>query len=109
MQQELTSTLAALGDPTRFAIVERLLIEGEVSAGELAAPFAMSKPAISRHLKVLEQAQLVERQTRAQFRVFRLRPDKFQEMNNWLNQYRKFWQGSFDRLDEILEEMPNER
>ena len=100
--------MAALGDPTRFAIIERLLNEGETSAGDLAEPFAMSKPAISRHLKVLEQANLIERNTRAQFRVFKLRPETFRHMDDWLNQYRKFWQASFDRLDEVLKELPEE-
>ena len=105
----MTTTMAALGDPTRFAIVERLLREGEVSAGELATPFAMSKPAISRHLKVLEGAGLIERQTRAQFRVFRARPDSFRRMNDWLKQYRQFWEASFDRLEQVLENMPVEK
>lgn len=104
--QHLSSTMAALGDPTRFAIIERLLNEGEISAGDLAKPFAMSKPAISRHLKVLETAQLIERQTRAQFRVFRLRTDTFRKMDDWMNQYRKFWDASFDRLEIVLNELP---
>ena len=99
--------MAALGDPTRFAIVERLLKQGEASAGELAKPFAMSKPAISRHLKVLENAKLVKRHTRAQFRVFSARADTLREMDEWLKEYRKFWQVSFDRLDEILNEIPD--
>jgi DNA-binding transcriptional ArsR family regulator len=106
VQNTITTTMAALGDPTRFAIVERLLIEGEISAGELAEPFAMSKPAISRHLKVLENAQLIERHTQAQFRVFRVRPDTFRKMDDWLRKYRKFWEASFDRLEEILKDMP---
>ena len=104
MQNSITTTMAALGDPTRFAIVERLLKEGEVSAGDLAMPFAMSKPAISRHLKVLENAHLIKRHTRAQFRVFRAQPDTLRKMDDWLNKYRKFWETSFNRLEEILNE-----
>ena len=106
MQNSITTTMAALGDPTRFAIVERLLKEGEASAGDLAEPFSMSKPAISRHLKVLESAKLIKRHTRAQFRVFSVRGDTLREMNDWLSEYREFWQASFDRLDDVLKTMP---
>ena len=106
MQNSVTTAMAALGDPTRFAIVERLLKEGEISAGDLARPFAMSKPAISRHLKVLENAALIERRTRAQFRVFRAQPETLRKMDDWLNKYRQFWQVSFDRLEEVLKENP---
>ncbi len=95
--------LAALGDPTRFAIVETLLAEGEKTAGDLAQPFAMSKPAISRHLRVLESAGLIERRSEAQFRMFRARPDTLRRMDEWLAQYRAFWFGSFDRLDSLLQ------
>jgi len=107
VQNTIVTTMAALGDPTRFAIVERLLKEGEVSAGDLALPFSMSKPAISRHLKVLENAELIERRTRAQFRVFRARADTLKKMDNWLGKYRNFWEVSFDRLEEVLNEMPD--
>ena len=107
MQNTIMTTMAALGGPTRFAIVERLLREGEVSAGDLAGPFSMSKPAISRHLKVLENAELIERRTEAQFRVFRARADTFKKMDSWLGKYRKFWEASFDRLEEVLNEMPD--
>jgi DNA-binding transcriptional ArsR family regulator len=107
VQNTIMTTMAALGDPTRFAIVERLLREGEVSAGDLAGPFSMSKPAISRHLKVLENAELIERRTEAQFRVFRARADTFKKMDSWLGKYRKFWEASFDRLEEVLNEMPD--
>lgn len=107
MQNNIMMTMAALGDPTRFAIVERLLKEGEVSAGDLADPFSMSKPAISRHLKVLENAELIERRTKAQFRVFRARPDTLKKMDSWLGKYRKFWEASFDRLEEVLNDMPD--
>jgi len=99
--------MAALGDATRFAIVERLLKEGEISAGDLAKPFAISKPAISRHLKVLENAKLIERHTRAQFRVFRARADTLRRVDDWLGRYRKFWEASFDRLDDVLKDMPD--
>ncbi|MBL4731569.1 MAG: winged helix-turn-helix transcriptional regulator [Rhizobiaceae bacterium] len=98
----LHQIMGALGDPTRFAIVEALLKEGEKSAGALAEPFNMSKPAISRHLKVLEQSGLIERRTKAQFRVFSIRAAGFGEIDDWMSKYREFWNGSFDRLEAIL-------
>ncbi|MBL4725903.1 MAG: winged helix-turn-helix transcriptional regulator [Rhizobiaceae bacterium] len=99
----LHQIMGALGDPTRFAIVETLLKEGEQSAGELAEPFNMSKPAISRHLKVLEQSGLIERRTKAQFRVFSICVAGFGEIDDWMTQYRQFWNQSFDRLEAVLE------
>lgn len=105
----ICNQMNALGDTTRFAIMERLMHEGELSAGDLAKPFKMSKPAISRHLKVLEQAQLIERQTQAQFRVFRARADSIRKLNQWLQQYAKFWNASFDRLEQVLDHQNNQR
>ena len=99
----LDPTFAALADPTRRAILERLAVR-EASVGELAAPFAMSLPAISRHLKVLERARLIEREKRAQWRRCRLRPEGLRAAAAWINQYERFWQASFDRLDEVLAE-----
>lgn len=96
--------LNAMGDATRFAIVERLLKEGELPAGEIAKRFDMSKPAISRHLKVLEDAGLIERQIRAQFRFFRINPKNFATMNHWFEEHRQFWEASFDRLENLLRE-----
>jgi DNA-binding transcriptional ArsR family regulator len=98
----------ALSDPTRFAIVERLLANGELTAGEIAEPFDLSKPAISRHLKILEEAGVIERQVERQFRVFRTRADGFREMDDWLSRYRRFWTDSFGRLEKFLDESGNE-
>ncbi|SDB39406.1 ArsR/SmtB family transcription factor [Bauldia litoralis] len=98
----VTTVFGALSDPTRLAIVERLLTEGEHSAGEIAAPFAISKPAISKHLRVLEEAGLIERRVARQWRVCRIRPEAIQVVDDWMQQYRRFWEGSFDRLEKLL-------
>jgi DNA-binding transcriptional ArsR family regulator len=94
----------ALSDPTRFAIVERLLTGGDLTAGELAEPFDISKPAISRHLRILEDSGVIERRVDRQFRVFRARPEGLREMDAWLSRYRRFWSQSFDRLDRYFKE-----
>jgi DNA-binding transcriptional ArsR family regulator len=99
----LSAVFGALADPIRFAIVERLLSEGERSAGELAEPFSVSKPAISKHLRVLEDAGLIERRVDRQWRVCRARPEAIQAVDDWLQRYRAFWHVSFDRLDAILD------
>ena len=99
----LSSTFAALADPTRRAILARLT-HGEASVGELAAPFAMSLPAISKHLKVLERAELIVREKDAQWRRCRLRAEGFKTAAEWLADYQRFWSESFDRLDRLLEE-----
>ena len=98
---ELTATFAALADPTRRAILQRLA-EGEATVNELAAPFPISVQAVSKHLKVLEQAGLITRGRSAQLRPSRLEGAPLQDAVAWLEQYRRFWQGSFDRLDERL-------
>jgi DNA-binding transcriptional ArsR family regulator len=98
----LPTVFSALADPTRLAIVERLLNEGERSAGEIAAPFAMSKPAISKHLRVLEEAGLIERRVDRQWRVCRVRPEAIRAVDAWVERYRAFWSGSFERLERIL-------
>ena len=98
----LPAVFAALADPTRLAIVERLLTEGERSAGEIAEPFEISKPAISKHLKVLENAGLIERRVERQWRVCRARPEAIRAMDDWMQRYRAFWEGSFDRLEKLL-------
>src|SRR5687768_17664477 len=97
----LSLTLAALADPTRRAILSRLAA-GESSVTELAEPFDMSLPAVSRHLKVLERAGLITRGREAQWRPCRLEAEPLKEVNDWLEQYRRFWEESFDRLDEYL-------
>lgn len=103
-QIALPAVFGALSDPIRLAIVERLLREGERSAGEIAEPFAVSKPAISKHLRVLEDAGLIERRVERQWRVCRVRPEAIRALDDWMRQYRAFWEGSFDRLDALLAE-----
>ncbi len=105
---ELDATFAALADPTRRAILERLAA-GEASVTELARPFAMSQPAISKHLKVLERAGLVTRHRDAQRRMCRLAPRALAEANQWLEGYRRFWEASYSRLDALLEELQSEQ
>jgi DNA-binding transcriptional ArsR family regulator len=100
----LNATFAALADPTRRAILARLS-RGEASVGELAEPFAMSLPAISKHLKVLERARLVERGREAQWRPCRLRAAPLREVADWVEHYRRFWEQGFERLGEYLDEL----
>src|SRR5438552_3221695 len=100
----LDATFAALADPTRRAILARLA-SGEASVSELAAPFAMSQPAISKHLKVLERAGLISRGRDAQRRPRRLEPRPLAEATDWLDHYRQAWEARFQRLDALLEEM----
>lgn len=97
----LSATFAALADPTRRAILARLS-EGEASVNDLAAPFEMSLPAISKHLKVLERSGLISRGKAAQWRPARLEPMAMKGVTDWLDQYRKYWDASFDRLDAYL-------
>ena len=99
---KLSTTFAALADPTRRAILARLA-QGEASVGELAAPFDISLPAISRHLRVLEDANLVARRADAQWRVCRLRPEPLQQAADWIEVHRRFWAASLDRLAAFLE------
>jgi DNA-binding transcriptional ArsR family regulator len=100
----LDATFAALADPTRRAILSRLM-GGEASVTELAEPFAMTQPAISKHLKVLERAGLISRGRDAQRRPCRLEANRLAEANGWLEKYRGFWEESFERLDTVLEEL----
>jgi DNA-binding transcriptional ArsR family regulator len=100
----LSTTFAALADPTRRAILARLA-RGEASVGELAEPFAMSLPAISRHLKVLERAGLITRGREAQWRPCRLEAGPLKAAADWLEHYRRFWEQSFDRLDDYLRKL----
>ena len=103
----LDVTFAALADPTRRAILSRLAA-GEASVTELAEPFAMTQPAISKHLKVLERAGLISRGRDAQRRPRRLQARPLAAANEWLEGYRQFWEGSFQRLDVLLEELKTE-
>ena len=100
----LDTTFAALADPTRRAILSRLA-SGEASVLELAEPFAMSQPAISKHLKVLERAGLISRGRDAQRRPCRIEAQPLAEATVWLEEYRRFWEGRFQRLDDLLDEM----
>src|ERR1044072_5451527 len=102
----LTSTFAALADPTRRAILARLA-SGEASVTELAAPFEMSLPAISKHLKVLERAGLISRGREAQWRPCRLEAKPAPEASDWLEEYRQCWEASLDRLGEYLADLQN--
>ena len=100
----LTSTFTALSDPTRRAILARLST-GEATVTELAEPFRISLPAVSRHLKVLEEAGLIARGRDAQWRPCRLRASPLREVADWVERYRRFWEESFDRLDDYLREL----
>jgi DNA-binding transcriptional ArsR family regulator len=100
----LDATFAALADPTRRAILARLA-SGEASVRELAEPFAMSQPAISKHLKVLERAGLISHGRDAQRRPRRLEPKPLAEATKWLERYRRYWEGNYQRLDALLEEL----
>ena len=100
----LDAIFSALADPTRRRILARLA-EGEASVKELAAPFAMSQPAVSKHLKVLERAGLISRHREAQRRPCRMEPEPLAEANEWLETYRQFWEASYQRLDLLLEEL----
>jgi DNA-binding transcriptional ArsR family regulator len=103
-QDPLSATLHALADPTRRAILARLA-EGDATVTELAQPFEISIPAVSKHLKVLERVGLVEQGREAQFRPRRLRPEPLRDLAGWLETYRRFWDESFDRLDVYLKEL----
>jgi DNA-binding transcriptional ArsR family regulator len=100
----LSTTFAALADPTRRAILARL-ISGEVSVTDLSEPFEMSLPAVSKHLKVLERAGLIARGREAQWRPCRLEAGPLKDAADWLEHYRRFWEQSFDRLDDYLREL----
>src|SRR3954454_14539860 len=100
----LSATFSALADPTRRAILARLAL-GETSVTELAEPLEMSLPAVSKHLKVLERAGLIARGRAAQWRPCRLEPTPLKAATDWLEDYRRFWEQSFDRLDNYLREL----
>ena len=102
----LDAIFAAISDPTRRAILSRLAA-GEASVNEIAAPFKMSQPAVSKHLKVLERAGLIERDVDKQRRPARLKAEPMAAAGNWLEEFKKFWSSSFDQLDGLLEELKN--
>jgi DNA-binding transcriptional ArsR family regulator len=104
MTDRLSTTFAALADPTRRAILARLTT-GEATVTELAEPFTMSLPAVSKHLKVLEQAGLITRSRTAQWRPCRLEAAPLAEATDWLAEYRRFWEDGFERLDEHLRDL----
>ena len=97
----LTTTFTALADPTRRAILERL-VQGSATVGELAEPFAISAPAISRHIKVLEQAKLIRREVEAQKRRCHLRPETLKQVSEWVETYRRFWTERLDNMETYL-------
>src|SRR6266496_193430 len=101
---QLSTTFAALADPTRRAILARL-VSGECSVTELAEPFDMSLPAVSKHLKVLERAGLITRGREAQWRPCRIAPSPLREVDDWLDRYRRFWDESLDRLGQYLRDL----
>jgi DNA-binding transcriptional ArsR family regulator len=103
-EDELDATFAALADPTRRAILARLA-SGEASVKDLSAPFDMSQPAISKHLRVLERAGLIEQGRQAQWRPRRLRAGPLRDIADWVNQYRRHWEESFERLDAYFREV----
>jgi len=104
MQDQLTSTFAALADPTRRAILARLAL-GETSVTELAKPFEMSMPAVSKHLKVLERAGLIARAREAQWRPCRLEASPLKEAASWIDEFRRFWSAHIDALERHLDRM----
>jgi DNA-binding transcriptional ArsR family regulator len=101
---QLSKTFSALADPTRRAILSRLT-GGEATVTEIAAPFEMSLPAVSKHLKVLEEAGLIARGREAQWRPARLRAEPLKAADEWIERYRQFWEGRFDRLGQYLEDI----
>jgi len=103
-QDSLSTTFGALADPTRRAILA-ILTTGKITVSELAEPFDMTMPAITKHLKVLEKANLIERSREAQYRPCRLHPEPLKDIDEWMVQYRQFFEGSFDRLDDYLDQI----
>ena len=108
MPDTLSVTLSALADPTRRAILARLALS-EATVNEIAKPFAISLPAVSRHLKVLETAGLISRGREAQWRPCRLETQALKTVDDWLAHYRQFWSGSFDRMDAYLTELKKKK
>jgi DNA-binding transcriptional ArsR family regulator len=109
MAPPLDTVFAALADATRRAIVERLLAVGELSVGDIAEPFAISTPAISRHLQVLERAGLIERRVERQYRFIRVRSDALVPVETWLSRQRRHWSAALDRLEAVAAERTPKR
>ena len=108
--ERLDAVLAALADPTRRAIVERLLARGELNVGDVGEPFEISGPAISRHLRVLEDAGLIERRIEKQWRFVRVKPDALRPVESWLARAQRHWSDALDRLDAVAaRETPQRR
>ena len=105
--QQLDATFAALANPTRRAILARLA-QGEATVNALAEPFEMSLPAISKHIKVLERAGLIQKGSRAQYRPCTIDPAPLQDVSDWTEQYRHIWEARFDRMDDYLNQLNNE-
>jgi DNA-binding transcriptional ArsR family regulator len=101
-KSHIDTVLTALADPTRRAIVERLLARGEMCVGDIAAPFRISAPAISRHLRLLEDAGLIERRVEKQWRYVRARPDALGPLESWIERQRRHWNAALDRLEAVL-------
>jgi DNA-binding transcriptional ArsR family regulator len=104
----LSTTFSALADPTRRAILASLST-GEKTVSELAKPFDMTMPAITKHLKVLEKARLIERSRKAQYRPCHLNPEPLKDIDEWMEQYRRFFEASFDRLDDYLKQVQSKK
>ena len=106
---QLDAVFAALADSTRRKIVERLLATGELNVGDVAAPFAMTTQAISRHLQVLERAGLIERRVERQWRYVRMRSDALEPVESWLSQQRRYWTSALDRLETVAAQQTPKR
>lgn len=102
--EDLDRVFGALADPTRRAILARLT-QGDAGVLEVAGPFPMSQPAVTKHLRVLERAGLISRRRSARHRLCRLEPARLKQLSDWVGSYREFWEESFDRLDELLQEL----
>jgi DNA-binding transcriptional ArsR family regulator len=109
-REQLDRAFGALADPTRRAILARLA-EGDAGVLEVASPFPMSQPAVTKHLRVLEEAGLISRHRMARQRMCHLEPQRLEQLSDWVSSYREYWEDSFERLDEVLEEMqrPDQR
>jgi DNA-binding transcriptional ArsR family regulator len=106
-ENDLDRAFGALSDPTRRAILARLA-EGDAGVLDVAAPFPMSQPAVTKHLNVLEEAGLISRHRQARQRLCRLEPVRLKQLSDWVGSYREFWEESFERLDELLEELQSQ-
>lgn len=106
---DLSSIFAALADPVRRSIVERLVMEGDHTVGEIAAPLDISAPAVSRHLQVLERAGIIERRVKRQWRVVGIRPGSLTEVETWLSAQKRHWNSALDRMEAVMAEQTSKR